>query len=166
MSPEHAGLITGTVFAVSALAAIASQARLTTWAQRRIPGPPAITVGLFVMGAAFLPLLPSPPETTVGVAALAACAALLALGGALLYPFEMDTLVRFAGPDLVATYYGAYQTVCDVAVSLGNLAVGALFDVSAASGAAWLPWAALASIGALCAGAMTLFDRSGRLIAA
>ncbi len=66
------------------------------------------------MGIAFLPLLPSPPgglpSKVFGVAALTACAALVAWGGALLYPFEMDTIVRLSGDRKVATYYGAYNT--------------------------------------------------------
>lgn len=157
------GVVTGAVFAVSALAALSGQLKLTAWAKRTLSGPRAIVCGLAVMGAAFLPLLPGPYEGTrgqaLGAAALALCAALLAWGGALLYPFEMDTVVRLAGDRLVATYYGAYSTVSGIAIAVGNLAVGALFDV----GAAWLPWAALAVTGLGCAGAVAALDRGGHL---
>ncbi|WP_330308435.1 MULTISPECIES: MFS transporter [unclassified Streptomyces] len=160
---DRTGLVTGAIFAISALAALSGQLKLTVWAKRNLSGPRAIAYGLAVMGVAFLPLLPGPYEGAVGVAegvlALALCAALLAWGGALLYPFEMDTVVRLSGDRLVATYYGAYNTASGIAISLGNLAVGALFD----TGVPWLPWAALAATGFLCAGLVGRLHRSGYL---
>ncbi len=160
---ERTGLVTSVVFAVSALAGVTGQLKLTRWAEQNLSGPRAIVWGLVLMGAAFLPLLPGPyggtPGKAAGAVALAACAALLAWGGALLYPFEMDTIVRLSGERRVATYYGAYNTVSGVAISLGNLVVGALFD----AGVAWLPWGTLAATGLLCAAAMAGLHRKGHL---
>ncbi|MBC9714602.1 MFS transporter [Streptomyces sp. TRM66268-LWL] len=161
---ERTGVVTGAVFAVSALAALSGQLRLTAWAKRTLSGPRAIVWGLLLMGGAFLPLLYNGPfpyggSFLYGVTALILCAALLAWGGALLYPFEMDTVVRLSGERLVATYYGAYNTASGLAIAAGNLAVGALFD----TGVAWLPWAALAATGALCAGAVAALERGGHL---
>ncbi|MFD8631740.1 MDR family MFS transporter [Streptomyces sp. NPDC059533] len=162
---ERTGTVTGVVFAVSALAALAGQLKLTAWARRTLSGPAAIAWGLAVMGVAFLPVLvPGPPGggfpgKVVGVAGLVLCAALLAWGGALLYPFEMDTVVRLSGERLVATYYGAYNTASGIAITAGNLAVGALLD----TGVVWLPWAVLAGTGLLCAVAVTCLDRGGYL---
>ncbi|MGP4086084.1 MDR family MFS transporter [Streptomyces sp. KR55] len=158
---ERTGLVTGAVFAVSALAALSGQLKLTAWAKQSLSGPRAIVYGLVVMGAAFLPLLPTSYDAIVGVGALTLCAALLAWGGALLYPFEMDTVVRLSGDRLVATYYGAYNTASGIAVSLGNLAVGALFD----TGVRWLPWAVLAVTGLVCAGSVEWLHRTGCLAA-
>ncbi|MFE9899432.1 MFS transporter [Streptomyces achromogenes] len=155
------GVVTGAVFAVSALAALAAQTKLTAWAQRTLSGPRAVVYGLTVMGAAFLPLLPPTHAPVAGLAALTGCAVLLACGGALLYPFEMDTVVRLSGDRLVATYYGAYNTASGIAVSLGNLAVGALFD----SGLRWLPWAVLAATGLGCAALVARLHRAGHLTA-
>ncbi|GAA2338351.1 MFS transporter [Streptomyces violaceusniger] len=159
----HTGEVTGAVFAVSALAALAGQLKLTAWAKRNLPGPRAIVYGLVLMGSAFVPplLVPDGGRTglVAGAAGLTVCAALLAWGGALLYPFEMDTIVRLAGDRLVATYYGAYNTASGIAISLGNLAVGALFD----TGVPWLPWAAMAATGLGCAAAVAGLHRTGRL---
>ncbi|MFF9021502.1 MFS transporter [Streptomyces eurythermus] len=155
------GVVTGAVFAVSALAALVGQVKLTAWAQRTLSGPRAVVHGLTVMGAAFLPLLPRTHAPVAGVAALTGCAVLLAWGGALLYPFEMDTVVRLSGDRLVATYYGAYNTASGIAVSLGNLAVGALFD----TGLRWLPWAVLAATGLGCAALVARLHRAGHLAA-
>ncbi|MEV8547800.1 MFS transporter [Streptomyces sp. NPDC051572] len=156
---DRTGLVTGAIFAVSALAALSGQLKLTAWAKRNLSGPRAIACGLAVMGVAFLPLLPRWYDAVAGVGALALCAALLAWGGALLYPFEMDTVVRLSGDRLVATYYGAYNTASGIAVSLGNLAVGALFD----TGVRWLPWAALAATGLGCAALVARLHRAGYL---
>ncbi|MEU6577937.1 MFS transporter [Streptomyces sp. NPDC046805] len=153
------GVVTGAVFAVSALAALSGQLKLTAWAKRNLSGPQAIVYGLMAMAAAFLPLLHGSRRAVAGVATLTACAALLAWGGALLYPFEMDTVVRLSGDRLVATYYGAYNTASGIAISLGNLAVGALFD----TGVRWLPWAALAATGLCCAGLVARLHRAGYL---
>jgi predicted MFS family arabinose efflux permease len=94
---------------------------------------------------------------------LAACAALLAWGSALLYPFEMDTIVRLSGERLVATHYGAYNTASGIAIALGNLAVGTLFDAAQRTGTHWLPGAALAATGLLCATALAQLHRRGHL---
>lgn len=159
----------GVVFAVSALVAVAGQLRLTGWARKHLDAPKAIAIGLAVMGVAFLPMLPGPHHTTdslgaaLGLAGLVVCAALLAAGSALLYPFEMDTLVRLSGERLVATYYGAYSTVAGVAVAGGNLGVGALFDFGARTHTPWLPWAALTALGLGCATALTGLRRTGHL---
>ncbi|MEU9069883.1 MULTISPECIES: MFS transporter [Streptomyces] len=157
------GLVTGAVFATSALAALSGQLKLTAWAKRTLTGPKAIAWGLALMGLAFLPVLPSPSPGAVGTAAavgaLALCAVLLAWGGALLYPFEMDMVMRLSGERLVATYYGAYNTASGIAIAVGNLAVGALFD----TGVAWLPWTVLAATGMACAGAVITLERGGAL---
>lgn len=161
MFGEQAGTVTALVFSVSALAAISGQLRLTAWAKRTLSGPRAIAVGLALMGMAFVPLIPAPTAGLTGrvaaAAALAGCAALLAWGGALLYPFEMDTVVRLSKDGLVATYYGAYNTVSGLVIACGNLLVGALFD----TGVGWLPWACLAVTGLLCAGSVTWGSRTG-----
>ncbi|WP_406447951.1 MFS transporter [Streptomyces sp. NBC_00876] len=166
---DSGGTAMGVVFAVSALVAVAGQLRLTDWARTRLDPPKAIAIGLLVMGAAFLPLLPGPHHSVHGVAAvvglagLALCAALLAAGSALLYPFEMDTLVRLSGERLVATYYGAYSTAAGIAVAGGNLAVGALFDLAARTDTPWLPWTALTALGLGCAAALAGLRRTGQL---
>lgn len=133
-------------------------------------GPCAIICGLLVMGVVFLPLLPGPYADAHGVAAigagagaLAGCAALLAWGSALLYPFEMDTIVQLSGERLVATRYGAYNTASGIAIALGNLAVGGLFDEAQRTGTPWLPWVALAATRLLCATAVTWLHRRGHL---
>jgi MFS family permease len=166
---DDSGTAMGVIFAVSALTAVAGQLRLTDWARTRLDPPKAIAIGLTVMGCAFLPLLPGPHHSAHGLAAalglggLVLCAALLAAGSALLYPFEMDTLVRLSGERLMATYYGAYSTISGIAVAVGNLAVGSLFDLAARTHAPWLPWTALTLLGFACAAALTGLRRSGHL---
>ncbi|ASU85842.1 MFS transporter [Nocardiopsis gilva YIM 90087] len=164
------------LFGVSALVAIAGQVRITDWAKRRWDASQALPRGLTVMAVAFLPMLAVPPiEAAVrgaGLAPLPATvlvvvpailtAALLGLGGVLVYPFEMDTVVRLSGDRLVATHYGLYNTVSGLAITGGNLAVGAMLEFDAPI-AATVPWLALAALGAVGALGLVLIGRAGGL---
>ena len=116
------------------------------------------------MGLAFLPLALTPPGATGAVlAALVAAVVLLAAGSAVVYPFEMDTVVTLSGNRLVATHYGLYNTVSGFGITLGNLATGALWDFAARHDALWLTWCMLTVTGLICAASVAALARSGRL---
>ncbi|OZM76441.1 MFS transporter [Pseudonocardia sp. MH-G8] len=148
------------VFAVSGLVTIAGQLRVTAWCRHRWGASRSMSVGLLTLGGAFVPLLavevvPLEPGSTgsavVGIGALLLTAAILALGTAIVFPFEMSTIVALADDRLVATHYGLYNTVCGVGILLGNLGTGWALDVAGARGLAPLPWLVLIGIGAMCA---------------
>ncbi|MFB9525735.1 MDR family MFS transporter [Nonomuraea roseola] len=146
----------GLIFMVSALVAIAGQLRITDWARRRWTGEQAITRGLALMGLAFVPLLvygSAAPSTRL--AAVLVCTALLALGTALTYPFEMDTVVTLSDDRLVATHYGLYNTIAGIAIAVGNVVIGRLLDVGWA-----VPWLVLTVVGLASALAVRLVSVS------
>ncbi|MEU3063808.1 MFS transporter [Streptomyces subrutilus] len=162
--------VTSGLFVLSAAVAVAGQLRLTAWARSRWPADRALVRGLAVMGLAFLPLALAPSGGgrygTGGVlVALAVAVALLAAGSAVVYPFEMDTVVSLSGNRLVATHYGLYNTVSGLGITVGNLATGAFWDYAQRHGVAWLPWVALTATGLACAGAVHALSRTGRLAA-
>ncbi|MFE5487471.1 hypothetical protein ACFQ7Q_33680, partial [Streptomyces sp. NPDC056527] len=95
-----------------------------------------------------------------GLAGLLLCAAVLAVANAVLYPYEMDTVVALSGGRWVATHYGLYNTVCGIGITLGNLGTGALLDVTGWSAT---PWLVLCGVGLVCAGAVGALGRGGRL---
>ncbi|WP_232320290.1 MFS transporter [Herbidospora daliensis] len=138
------------LFVVSGGIAVLGQLRITAWARSRWTPEQAMTWGLALMGAAFTPL-----TVTAWPGAVLLCAALLGVGTALTYPFEMDTVVALSGGRLVATHYGLYNSIAGIGITAGNLAVGALLDHTA------LLWAALACLGAGCAAGVHLLGRSG-----
>lgn len=160
------------LFAGSGLSTVLFQTRVTAWCKARMEPGRALTWGLLVMAAGFLPLavaavLPV-PEGGLGRWLLAAVPAvlsglLLALGTMIAYPFEMDTIVRLSGDRLVATHYGLYNTVCGVGIALGNLLTGAALDAARAAGISALPWLGLVALGLGCAAALHALHRSGRL---
>lgn len=80
----------------------------------------------------------------------------------MLYPYEMDTVVALSGGRWVATHYGLYNTVCGIGITLGNLGTGALLDMTGWSAT---PWLVLCGVGLVCAGAVGLLGRGGRLSA-
>ncbi|MFE0510314.1 MFS transporter [Streptomyces sp. NPDC058964] len=170
--PDSGDAVTTALFAVSAAVTVAGQLKITAWARARWSSSRAMVCGIALMGTAFLPLLFGAGEVTADVgplgwfAALAplfAAVTLLGLGTAVVYPFEMDTVVSLAGGRLVATHYGLYNTVSGLGITLGNLTTGAVWDAADRLGLPQLTWLLLAATGALCAGCVGLLARSGRL---
>ncbi|RMB85260.1 MFS transporter [Streptomyces shenzhenensis] len=156
--------VTSGLFVVSAAVAVLGQLRLTGWARQRWSGHEALVRGLAAMGLAFVPLALTPHDAGAPVVvALLTAVVLLAAGSAVVYPFEMDTVVSLAGDRLVATHYGLYNTVSGLGITLGNLATGALWDVAVRHDALWLPWSILAATGLGCAASIAALARTGRL---
>ena len=160
------------VFAVSGLVTILGQIRLTAWFRRRFGPGRSMSIGLVTMGVAFVPMLLvelAPVEPTsveavaIGLVALIIGSGVLALGTAIVFPFEMDTIVSLSGDRLVATHYGLYNTVCGVGILLGNLGTGWALDLAAARGLAALPWLTLLVLGVICATALRSLRRRGLL---
>ncbi|ALV39179.1 MFS transporter [Streptomyces sp. CdTB01] len=155
---------TSGLFVVSAAVAVVGQLRLTGWAKERWNPAQALVRGLTAMGLAFLPLALTPPGATAAVlTALGTAVVLLAAGSAVVYPFEMDTVVTLSAGRLVATHYGLYNTVSGLGITLGNLATGALWDFAQRHDALWLTWGALTATGLACAASVAALARSGRL---
>ncbi|MFE1546569.1 MFS transporter [Streptomyces sp. NPDC058718] len=157
LAAEGTGLTTA-LFVVSALVALAGQLRITAWCRRRLDRERCLVLGLALMGGAFL----IPAALGRGVAGLLLCAAVLAVANAVLYPYEMDTVVALSRGRWVATHYGLYNTVCGIGITLGNLGTGVLLDVT---GWSVVPWLALCAVGLVCAAAVALLARGGRLAA-
>lgn len=155
------------LFAVSGAVTILGQLRITAWCRKSWGPARSMAVGLLLMGLALavpIPLARYPwPEAStsavlLGLAALVLSGAVLALATAIVFPFEMDTIVTLANDRLVATHYGMYNTVCGVGILAGNLATGAAFDAGRSAGLSELPWIALLVIGALCAAGIRALD--------
>jgi len=154
LSPHHESAIVAAVFAVSGLVAIGGQIRITAWFTARYGRAQSLTIGVLVLAAAFVPLIVVPNDRwgpAAAVTALLTTAALLAVGSAAVYPFEMDTVVSLAGDRLVATYYGFYNTIVGVGILVGNLATGALMETARVAGRPELIWVALTAISLLVA---------------
>ncbi|MFD9379352.1 MFS transporter [Streptomyces sp. NPDC059999] len=155
---------TSGLFVVSAAVAVAGQLRLTGWAKRHWSAGQALVRGLAVMGLAFLPLVITPSGAPyLSLVSLTVAVVLLAMGGAIVYPFEMDTVVALSGDRLVATHYGLYNTISGLGITLGNLVTGALWDFAVRQQALWITWLALTATGLGCATAVAALSRTGRL---
>lgn len=156
--------VTSGLFVVSAAVAVTGQLRLTGWAKRHWSPSEALVRGLSAMGLAFLPLAFTPPGAKAAViAALVVAVVLLAVGSAVVYPYEMDTVMALSGDRLVATHYGLYNTVSGLGITIGNLLTGALWDFAEQHDARWLSWATLTTTGLVCAASIAALARSGKL---
>lgn len=160
------------IFAVSGAATILGQLRITAWCRRRWGAGRSMSVGLAALGAAFVPLVllawaqpgaAAPGGAAVGVAALLIAAAALAVASAIVFPFEMDTIVALSGNRLVATHYGLYNSICGVGILLGNLGSGWALDLARAHDAEWVLWLALLALGLACAACMQVLRIRGVL---
>lgn len=164
LAGQHSQLLVSALFVVSGVVAVAGQLRITGWFKARWGTGRSLVVGMGVLGASFLPLLviPAPDRFGAGAAigALLVSAALLAVGTAAVFPFEMDTVVSLSGGKLVATHYGFYNTVVGVGILAGNLATGAVVGAARQLGADWAVWFGLSLIGALAAFALHRLDRA------
>jgi MFS family permease len=171
-SEAGASAAVAAVFAVSGLVTILGQLRVTAWCRRCLGPGRSMGIGLVTMGVAFVPLLateavPVEPNgaggVIAGLAALVLASAVLALGTAIVFPFEMDTISSLSGDRLVATHYGFYNTVCGVGIMLGNLGTGWALDLAAGHGLSSLPWLVLFGLGLVCAAALWSLRRRGLL---
>ncbi|MEK6467205.1 MDR family MFS transporter [Pseudonocardia alni] len=165
------------LYVVSGGVTIAAQMKVTTWCRARWGPAGSLSRGLVMLGVAFVPLLAADgllvalPDvnamiaTVLGVTALLSTAALLAIGTAVVLPFEMDTIVGLARNRLVATHYGFYNTVCGVGILLGNAGTGWAIDLARSLGAPYAPWLVLLVIGLLSGFALAVLYRRGLLTA-
>lgn len=161
------------LFLVSALVTLLGQVRLTSWAKKRWGPSQALPLGVFLMASAFLPMLASPmmiesargTESAILALALvtapgAFTVALLGLGTMLAYPFEMDTVVRLSGHRSVALHYGLYNTVSGIAITVGNLLVGAGLEARFSQSGTTV-WLSLFAVGVVCGVCTGLIGRAG-----
>ncbi|WTZ54786.1 MFS transporter [Nocardia sp. NBC_01388] len=159
----RAQTVTSGLFVISGVVAVAGQLRITAWFRARWGTGRSLVAGMSLLAVSFLPLaiVPGPQlfGSAVAVGALLLATALLAVGTAAVFPFEMDTVVSLAGGKLVATHYGFYNTVVGVGILAGNLATGAVVGAARAAGADWAVWVGLMVIGAVGAFALHRLDR-------
>lgn len=165
--PGNESVVTAAIFVVSGLVAIVGQMRITRWFSSRWRSGRALTIGMLILAAAFLPLAVVPDGgragTVAAVAALLLATGVLAVGSAAVFPFEMDTVVSLADGRLVATYYGFYNTIVGVGILAGNLATGWLVQTMNTLGRSELVWLLITVIGAIAACGLYRLDRRGCL---
>ncbi|MGY1898070.1 MFS transporter [Nocardia gipuzkoensis] len=159
----RAQTLVSALFVISGVVAVAGQLRITAWLRARWGTGRSLVVGMGILAASFVPLVAVPGPDRFGAPAAAVAllvtAALLAVGTAAVFPFEMDTVVALSNGRLVATHYGFYNTVVGVGILVGNLATGAVVGAARDAGTDWAVWAGLSVIGVVAASALHRLDR-------
>ncbi len=134
--PRNDSVVTAMIFVVSGLVAVLGQMRITRWFAHRWGGAGrSLVIGMLILAASFfLPLIVLPDDTRAGrvaaATALLVATAVLAVGSAAVFPFEMDTVVSLANNRLIGTHYGFYNTIVGVGILVGNLATGSLMQAA------------------------------------
>ena len=168
--PEYESVTVAMVFVVSGVVATAGQLRITRWFTKRWGSAHSLVVGMLILAAAFAPMIAIPSGARFGeiaaIVALVVAAAVLAVGSAAVFPFEMDTVVSLANNRLVGTHYGFYNTIVGIGILVGNLATGAMMQAARTAGREELVWLALTAVGLTAAAALYQLERKGRLVPA
>ena len=175
---------TGMLFTMSALLSILTQVHITAYAKAHWRPLQAITFGLVIMAAAFVPMLvagpflpldatqsaPSPVETVhvflikaLNLSPAVLSAALLAFGAMTLQPFVLSLIPVLGGNRLLGTYFGFYYMVQGIGVIVGNLAIGVAFDLDQSWGVTSVPWLLLLGLGLTSALSIMALDGRGRI---
>ncbi len=166
LSPEHESILIAAMFVVSGAVAVAAQLRITRWFSARWGSDRSLVIGMMVVACAFLPLVVVPDArfgVAAGIGALLICTAILAIGSAAVFPFEMDTVVALSGGRLVGIHYGFYSTIVGIGILVGNVATGSLVQIARDRDLPGLVWVVLVGIGVLCAAALRALGRNGHL---
>lgn len=162
----------GVMFALSSLLWVAAQMRTTELLKGSFRPSASITLGLFLMGAAFLPPLVAGPLLPVEGGALAAAvnlspviasALILTVGMMVAKPFAMDLIPVLSDNRRLGTHYGLYYVFGGMVAAGGSAVAGGFFDLARATGLTALPWLALLIVGLACAGGILALDRRGKL---
>ena len=166
LAPRHASALIAAMFAVSGVVAVAAQLWITGWFTQRWGSSRSLVIGMTVVALSFVPLILLPDNrfgTGAAIGALLVSTAVLAIGSAAVFPFEMDTVVALSGGRLVGTHYGFYSTIVGIGILAGNVATGALMQAARDRGVGLLVWVALAGIGLLSAAALRALAHNGHL---
>lgn len=166
IAPQRASALIAVMFAVSGVVAVTAQLRITRWFSQRWGTSRSLAIGMTVVALSFVPLILLPDNRFGGAPAIGALlltTAVLAIGSAAVFPFEMDTVVALSGGRLVGTHYGFYSTIVGIGILAGNVATGALMQAASERGLGALVWVTLAGIGLLSAAALRALARSGHL---
>nr|WP_211699310.1 MFS transporter [Mycobacterium spongiae] len=167
LAPGSEAMLVAALFVVSGLVAVLGQLRITRWFAGRWGSGRCLIIGMTILAAAFVPLIAVPDAqglpAVAAMGAVVVSAAVLAVGSAAVFPFEMDLLVSLSRQRLVATHYGFYNTIVGVGILVGNLATGSIFQAARDAGNGALVWVGLFSIGIVSACALYRLDRGGHL---
>lgn len=167
LAPDSTSSLVAAIFIVSGVVAVAGQLHITRWFATRWGAGRSLAIGITILAGSFVPLTLIPDGQRFGtipaIAALLAAAALLAVGSAAVFPFEMDTVVSLSGGRLVATHYGFYNTVVGAGILIGNLATGAIMGAERQLGGSELVWAGLVLVGVIATVALRRIDRGRHL---
>jgi MFS family permease len=165
LGPHYSSTGMTILLVLSAAVVVLGQVRATAWAQRRWTPSQALVRGLLLMGAGFLPLalsaaspygdldhgLPEVIGTPLDIAPTTIAVLLLAVGGIVTYPFELEMIGLLSQGRYYASYYGMYNTISGIGMAIGDFATGAAWDAGHHAHGPSLLWFALVALGLLSA---------------
>jgi DHA1 family multidrug resistance protein-like MFS transporter len=147
----------GPLFAIQAGLAMLLQVPLVRWTTRHAGPLVQVSGAMLLMGLGFVGY-----ALAADFVGLAISTAIVAMGMLLITPVQSTVTARLGGGKGGA-YFGVGSLALAVGGALGNGSGGALIDLSARAGVAWLPWAGMCGIGAVSALGFALLQRDPRM---
>ncbi len=130
----------GPLFAIQAALAMGLQVPLVRWTTRRAGPLVQVSGALLLMGLGFVGY-----ALATNFIGLALSTGLVAIGQLLISPVQSTVTARLGGGKGGA-YFGVGSLALAIGGALGNGSGGALIDLSARVGLAWLPWVGMCAV--------------------
>jgi DHA1 family multidrug resistance protein-like MFS transporter len=147
----------GPLFAIQAALAMTLQVPLVRWTTRHAGPLVQVSGALLLMGLGFVGY--SAAGNFIG---LALATGLVAIGQLVISPVQSTVTARLGGGKGGA-YFGVGSLALAVGGALGSGSGGALIDISARAGLAWLPWIGMSGVAVVSAIGFALLQRDTRL---
>jgi DHA1 family multidrug resistance protein-like MFS transporter len=147
----------GPLFAIQAALAMTLQVPLVRWTTRHAGPLVQVSWAMLLMGLGFVGY-----AVAGNFIGLALATGLVAIGQLLISPVQSTVTARLGGGKGGA-YFGVGSLALAVGGALGNGSGGALIDVSARVGLAWLPWVGMCGVAIVSAIGFAILQRDTRL---
>jgi DHA1 family multidrug resistance protein-like MFS transporter len=147
----------GPLFAIQAALAMTLQVPLVRWTTRHAGPMVQVSGALLLMGLGFVGY-----AVAGNFIGLALATGLVAIGQLLISPVQSTVTARLGGGKGGA-YFGVGGLALAVGGALGNGSGGALIDISARAGLAWLPWIGMSGVAVVSAIGFAILQRDTRL---
>jgi MFS family permease len=148
------------IFLISALCSMLLQVRVMRWCRRRWTSGQCLTLGITLGALGWLPMVISAPlmathygalpigQALVLMSPILLGAVIMALGGVIAQPFQMELIPVVGSERMIGTYYGYFSLIGGIAAAAGSAAIGAAMNFTAAE-LRWVPFAILLILGLL-----------------
>lgn len=162
------------IFLISAVVSMLLQVRVMRWCRNRWNSGQCLALGVTLAGLGWAPMIVSAPlmathhgalpipQALVLMSPILLGAVVMAVGGVIAQPFQMELIPVVGSEQMIGTYYGYFSLVGGLAAAAGSAAIGATMNPDAPE-LRWIPFAILLLLGLAGAAVILAMLRRGAL---